>query len=121
MTKVEEKSLSQKKFIPAQVGIHNRAVDYLTLMQKCINKINDLKKVIDNIDADRDLLPAFSVEGHEEIRREAVLRHDNQVCVYRWLLARYLTHVARLYTPAMYEDMAFHPQPDALKNVAAVV
>lgn len=121
MAKVDEKSKPDKKFIPGQVGIHNKAVDYLTLMQKCINKINELKKVIENIDADRALLPAFSVEGHEEIRQEAVLRHDEQVCVYRWLLARYLTHVATLYTPALYHDMAFYPQPNALKNVAAAI
>lgn len=121
MAKVEQQNESAKKFIPTQVAIHNKAIDYLGLMQMCSNKIKELKKVIVNIDADREILPEFALYEHNELSITAVARHDKQVMVYRWLLSRYLAHLKGLYDEAIYHDTELYPQqqPYERKSVAA--
>ena len=119
MAKLENKSETAKKFIPTKVGIHNKAIDVLCLLQKCTNKINGFKKQIENVDADIELMQGVAFPDQLDIRASLVYHHDWQVIVYRRILSFYLAQISQLYHTDLFDHMYFYPQSGALKNAKA--
>lgn len=118
-TKVEQNPNPPKKLIPRHVGTLNKAIDMLCLMQACTNRINNYKKQIANVDADIELMGCMIQSEPLDIRANLVYLHNKQVVVYCRLLRSYLTRLASLYEPGLYDHMHFFPtqQPDSRKIV----
>lgn len=119
MSKVEQIPEKEKKFLPGQVGTHNKCIDILVVLAACSKKINGFKKQIENVDADMDLVPDFACDTLINTRNEIIELHDRQVNIYRRLCSYYLNTLSKCYQPAIYHDMDFYPKPDARKNVKA--
>lgn len=107
-----------KKFIPAQVRLHDAGINILCSMQNIVFKMQELKTQIAGIDADLDIMHEYYLEKQLDSRAALAGAHNRWLIVYQHKLSHYKNTLLRINDGAIGHSIERIPttQPAALKN-----